>query len=497
MNSQSWVENGDDELSREAFAELVIRELKKQGVTDRPNERGLPLLSQTAWTAERTYRALLFDQPRAPGSGVVALAVALERKASSEESKDDFSPADDWLRVNRAFTMGVCSLLSATPSVETSRLASALFVDCVFASFYANDSSRAEWLEMDGFGIASELAGNYLKDHRPQDLKTWVNRVAEIATRFRKIGEHEKYRKYLHALRECVAVEAESCSCSSVALSRFEVALDALARCAPDEGLEDATIIGDYWDTFAGAFRDCRKYSVAGTKIAEKALTLLPFIKVALVSNDLRELRPALVASGLSVVDVMLASRSTQETALRSILAAGIVRFSSVAWGDRVFSPQDAFLGSFLLRIAWRSDKACEFMMAIDSVRSRALSSDSTSGYERILWPIVFTVGSSCSDTQEYRATASSIALQRLQSMDAKAAGPLFRYLAMYPVLVDKLRRWEHVKDVISILEKQKPVRPTQGESTSKDSADEDFAKAHATHKRVLGMLRGDGGSID
>lgn len=499
----------DDELSREAFAELVIRELRKQGVTERGprgssgSTGGASLLGQSNWTAEKTYKALLFDQPRAPSSGVTALAIVLERKSLVEEQKEESSSAaeDDWLRVNHAFRDGVCALVSTSPSRETSRLASALFVDCVFASLFNEPGSNGAWLQLDAMVIASVLSGSFLRDHRPQDMKIWTNRVADIAKQFEKTGKEENYKKYLHALRECVAVEAENCASSTMDMNRFESALDAFMRCAPSNNGDDQSsrLLMDFWDSFSGISRDCKKFSLASSKICEKALVLLQTIKDCLLSSDAKSLRPAFVASALLVVDVMLSKHD--QSALQAVWSAGIVRFACVAWGERAYAPHDTFLGSFLLRMAWRSDKACDFMLAVDAVRTRALSEDELLGsqLEKVLWPLVLAICSISSETKTYRAQAASVALRKLESLDGRASGPFFRYLASHPKLLERLRNWEHVDKLLQVVNRLKPVRPVSAadgeQTTEKESVDEDFAKAHATYKRVIAGLRG--GSVD
>ena len=139
-----------DELSREAFTELIVSELKRQGVFDKEKAPSLTNANRDKWNAEKTYRALLFDQPRAIPSGLLELALLIEKKVVNEESKEEtFS---DWFVLNTKFKDGVCSIVQTHPSPEASRLASAIFVDCVYFGLVA---ANLEWSELDPVVLSS------------------------------------------------------------------------------------------------------------------------------------------------------------------------------------------------------------------------------------------------------------------------------------------------------------------------------------------------------
>jgi hypothetical protein len=490
----------DNELSREAFTELVIIELRKQGVvvdkqlTTNNGGGGLNLLSDSHFTAEKTYRSLLFDQPRAPNKGLLLLSIVIEKKCMGyeRETKDNLeSSQEEWLKISSQFVKGVCSIVNTQPCKESSRLCSALFVDCVYTSMFAGKlAAHFNWLELDTLSLALQLNGSYLKEYHAEDVKTWANRVADIAVEFEKQNKHESWKKYLHALRESAGTEAISCASSSVAMTRFEHVLIAYIRCFPTTN--DSDLYMEFWDSFAGLYRDVKKNSTAAGKVCEKALLLLPAITESLNNTDSGgHVRPAFLASALSIVDVILA-RPNDSVAIKAVTAAGILRFSAVAWAGRQYS-NDVFLSSFLLKTALYHDKSCDFLLAIDSVRARAFDPKSLSTVsESCLWPLILSVCSS-SANMELSKQAGIVALERFQSLDSKNIAPFVRYLGN-PKLLQKLRKWEHVSKLLETIEN---LRPLRSHETIKDAIDDDNGVLHADYKRVLSGLRGDSGGVD
>lgn len=488
-----------DELSREAFTELVIIELKKQGVTDKQAGNGANLLNADAqFTAQKTYRALLFDQPRAPNKGLFLLAMVIEKKCLSfeKETKDSLetSQEDDiWLKINESFVNGVCSIVHTQPSKESCRLASALFVDCVYISLFSGKSfpNHLSFLEFDATTLPLYLNGNYLKEYSPDDIKTWANHVADIAIEFEKQNKHETWLKYLHALRESVGTEAVNCATSSSGMLRFDHVLTAFLKCFPTNR-NSRELCMEFWDSFAGLYRDVKKNSTAAGKVCERALQLLPTISEALNDADAeKSLRPAYLASALSIADLLVA-RPSDSAAIKSLTSSGIIRFSAISWGERKF-PNDVFLSSFLMKTALYHDKICDFLLAVDSVRTRAFDPLSLSSIsESCLWPLVLSACSSSGDS-ELSKQAGLIALERLQSLDSKNVAPFVRYLGNTKLL-QKLKKWEHASKLLEIIE---TLRPLRSHATVKESIDDDNGILHADYKRVLSGLRGDSGGVD
>lgn len=342
------------ELTRDEFTELLVRELRLQGLESVPPRLGqgpssLPLVSTKSWTASKTYQELHMHQARAPQTGLDNLADAL-RSASTNEYE-----------LTPQLLTSVCSLVhSQQPGAAN--LASAVFITVV--------------------GRTGDVE---LAQRLPPGLRLPCAQVPELCQVISKL-EHEPnvWRTYLEVLRECLQAGMDTSSPQEFG----EMVGEMLRVCFPQHGPPELEYM--FVECVAGLFK--QSVVVAGGK---------------------HDLKPQFVRALAPAVTRLLLEPSATGNQVATCLGLlqlfdlfqdddGVLSFAAQAWADRRFERSgDLFLENFLLVGLWKH--------GVDlppTAKPRALESSS---YTKLLWPLLFAL----QQTEEEEAFAVTVPVDR------------------------------------------------------------------------------------
>jgi hypothetical protein len=138
-------------------------------------------------------------------------------------------------------------------------------------------------------------------------------------------------------------------------------------------------------------------------------------------------------------------------------------------------------------------------MLALDTFRNRVLAAvdpPNSTPSERALWSLALAC--SVAPATPFQPEAETCALQRLAELNARNAQSFIHYLNQDARVVSIIKRWPHAHRLVAHVETLRPEKPKTESPDAKESvAEDDFARLHAAHKKLLSGLRGGSGGVD
>ncbi|KAH9257339.1 hypothetical protein BASA81_004496 [Batrachochytrium salamandrivorans] len=372
------------ELTRDEFTEMLVRELKLQGLESVPPRLGqgpssLPLVSTKSWTASKTYQELQMHQARAPQIGLDNLANALRDPSTNEYV------------LTPQFLTSVCSLVhSQQPGAAN--LASAVFITVVGRT---GDVELAQLI--------------------PPGLRLPYSQIPELCQVIPML-EHRPnvWRTYLEVLRECLQAGMDTSS-----QQEFNGMVSEMLHCCLPQRGKDAPTELEYMfvECVAGLCKQTLVNAGAGRPP-----------KHDLKEQFMRELAPTVTR--LLLVPSATGNQVATCLGLFQLFDLfhddNVVQFAAQAWVERRFERSgDLFLENFLLVGLWKH--GVDFTAA---VKAKAMESSS---YTKLLWPLLFAL--QAGGEEEFAVT-----------VPVDRPNVLFTYLAKNPDLLARLKTWRHVE---------------------------------------------------